>query len=101
MKKTGDRKLSRQRFKTFVTEQKFLLFMQIMILIGLAVEVGMFFALLWYGRPPATNIDQILQFFTVSALWVIVINMGIVLFWWVSKHGAWPVQIEAETDESN
>ena len=52
----------------------------------------MFFALLWYGRPAATEFELIYQFFIVTALWVLVINVGVVLFWWVSKQGQWPFE---------
>lgn len=76
-----------QKFKTFVTEQKTILLTQIGILLGLLVQVVMFFSLIWYGRPPATNIELVLQFFTVCALWIITINIGVVLFWWVSRLG--------------
>ncbi|MHA1638169.1 MAG: hypothetical protein ACTSUB_09165 [Candidatus Thorarchaeota archaeon] len=76
-----------QKFKTFVTEQKTILLTQIGILFGLLIQVIMFFSLIWYGRPPATDIELVLQFFTVCAFWIITINIGVVLFWWVSSLG--------------
>ncbi len=76
-----------QKFKTFVTEQKMILFTQIGILFGLLVQVIMFFSLIWYGRPSAFNTALVLQFFTVCAFWIITINIGVILFWWVSRLG--------------
>ncbi|MDF1541318.1 MAG: hypothetical protein P1Q69_20640 [Candidatus Thorarchaeota archaeon] len=84
------------RFKTFVTEQKMLLFTQIAILIGLGVEIGMFFALLLWGRPPGDQFELIFQFFGTAALWVMVINIGVVLFWWVSGLGPWSLTLEED-----
>jgi len=78
---------AKQRVKTFASEQKMLLFTQIGILFGLLVQVIIFFALIWYGRPPATDYELVLQFFTVTALWIFTINIGVVLFWWVSRLG--------------
>lgn len=74
-------------FRTFVTEQQMLLFMQIAVLLGLLVQVIMFVALLWYGRPPEGQYSQIHDFFLVSAVWVLTIDAGVVLFWWVTKQG--------------
>ncbi|MHA1902582.1 MAG: hypothetical protein ACXADL_02700 [Candidatus Thorarchaeota archaeon] len=92
---------ARQRFKTFVTEQKMLFFFQILILIGLAIQAGIFFALLWYGRPPATDFALVLDFFLVAAVWVLTINVGIVLFWWISRLGEWPIESPEEKEEKN
>ena len=78
---------ARQRVKTFATEQKMLLFTQIGILFGLLVQVIIFFSLIWYGRPPATDFELVLQFFMVVALWIFTINLSVVLFWWVSRLG--------------
>jgi hypothetical protein len=88
------------KIKTFATEQKMLLFTQIMILVGLAIQAGMFFALLWWGRPPANDYALVLEFFMVAALWVIVINLGIVLFWWVSKLGPWAFPAEEKQEKT-
>ncbi|MFO7836056.1 MAG: hypothetical protein R6V83_05335 [Candidatus Thorarchaeota archaeon] len=90
----------RRRFKTFATEQKTLLFFQIMILLGLLIQVAMFFAYLWYGRPPEGAYVVIAQFFLVAAIWVLTINTGIVLFWWVSRLGTWPVGETSSDDLS-
>lgn len=91
----------RRRFKTFVTEQKTLLFFQIMILLGLLVQVIMFFAYIWYGRPPEGDYLAIAQFFLVAAIWVLTINTGIVLFWWVSRLGSWPIRAASSDDLSD
>lgn len=89
----------RSRFKTFVTEQKMLLFTQIIILMGLMVQVIMLAALIWYGRPAdSSDTALVLQFFYVAALWVITIDIGVVVFWWVSKQGDWPLEL-SELDE--
>jgi hypothetical protein len=77
----------RPDFRTFVTEQRTLLFMQIAVLLGLLIECFMFIALLYYGRPPADEFAQIHQFFLVAAVWVLTIDAGVVLFWWVTKQG--------------
>ena len=74
-------------FKTFVTEQKMLLFMQIAVLLGLLIEVILFASLLWYGRPPEGSYALIHDFFYVAAVWVFAIDAGVVLFWWVTKQG--------------
>lgn len=84
------------RMKTFVTEQKMLLFTQIAILIGLLIQVGIFFSLLWWGRPPGTDYALVFQFYWTAALWVIVINIGVVLFWWVSSLGPWSITLEED-----
>lgn len=84
------------RFKTFVTEQKMLLFTQIAILIGLGVEIGIFFSLLIWGRPPGDQFELVFQFFWTAALWVIVINIGVVLFWWVSGLGPWSMTLDED-----
>ena len=76
-----------QRARTFVTEQKMLLFTQVGILFGLLIQIIIFFSLIWYGRPPSTDFELILQFFTVTALWIFTINLSVVLFWWVSRLG--------------
>lgn len=89
-----------QRVRTFATEQKMLLFTQLGILFGLLVQVIMFFALIWYGRPPSTDFDLVLQFFTVTALWIITINIGVVLFWWVSRLGTKSMFYEEPQSES-
>lgn len=73
-----------------------LLFTQIAILIGIFVEIGMFFSLLAWGRPPATEYELIFQFFWTAALWVIVIDIGVVLFWWVSGLGPWSMTLEED-----
>ena len=80
--------MSEEKLKTFVTGQRMLLFTQVMILVGLAVQIGLFFAYLWYGSPPAGSYALIIQFFLVAAVWVLTINAGLVLFWWVSNLGA-------------
>ncbi len=90
--------LSREKFKTFVTEQKMLFFTQIMILLGLFVQVIIFAALLVWGRPPSNNIPLVLEFFAVVALWVITIDIGVVLFWWVSERGDWPIDLSDYSD---
>ncbi|MFX0108249.1 MAG: hypothetical protein ACFE7R_08200 [Candidatus Hodarchaeota archaeon] len=93
-----------RQFKTFVTEQRTLLFFQIMILFGMLIQVGMFFALLFYGRPPASDYRAISDFFMTCAAWVITINVSIGLFWWVSNLGAWPITDEqppAPTEEDS
>ena len=90
---------ARQRFKTFVTEQKMLFFFQVLILIGLAIQAGIFFGLLWYGRPPTTDFALVLDFFLVAAAWVLTINVSIVLFWWISRLGEWPIEIQEEVEE--
>ena len=90
---------ARQRFKTFVTEQKMLFFFQILILIGLAIQAGIFFSLLWYGRPPGSDFALVLDFFLVTAVWVLTINVGIVLFWWVSRLGEWPIEIQEQKEQ--
>ncbi|MHA1908582.1 MAG: hypothetical protein ACW98Y_14870 [Candidatus Thorarchaeota archaeon] len=84
------------RMKTFVTEQKMLLFSQIAILIGIMVEIGIFFSLLWWGRPPATEYALVFQFYWTAALWVIIINMGVILFWWVSSLGPWSITLDED-----
>ncbi|MGY5876181.1 MAG: hypothetical protein RTU30_10570 [Candidatus Thorarchaeota archaeon] len=79
--------------RTWVTWQKTVLLFQIMILIGIGVQLGMFFALLWWGRPVSSMIAEptlsalVLQFFVVAALWILIINISVVLFWWVTKQG--------------
>ncbi|NHJ14316.1 MAG: hypothetical protein EAX95_11605 [Candidatus Thorarchaeota archaeon] len=80
--------MSEEKLKTFVTGQRMMLFTQVMILVGLAMQVGLFFAYLWYGSPPAGNYALIIQFFFVAAVWIMTINAGVVLFWWVSGLGA-------------
>ncbi|TFG12192.1 hypothetical protein EU537_10275 [Candidatus Thorarchaeota archaeon] len=90
-----------RRFKTFVTEQKTLLFFQIMILLGLLIQVIMFFAFIWYGRPPAWDYEAISQFFLVAALWIITINISVVLFWWVSRLGKWPFLESMNSEEES
>ncbi|MCK5238568.1 MAG: hypothetical protein KAR33_03405 [Candidatus Thorarchaeota archaeon] len=84
------------RFKTFVSEQKMLLFTQIAILMGLVIEIGIFFSLLWWGRPPAIEYALVFQFYWTLALWVIIINMGIILFWWVSSLGPWSITLDED-----
>ncbi|MFW9932340.1 MAG: hypothetical protein ACFFDR_06760, partial [Candidatus Thorarchaeota archaeon] len=76
------------------TEQKMLLFTQIAILIGLAVQVGIFFSLLIWGRPPASETELVLQFFLTAALWIFTINFSTILFWWVSRLGPWTIAID-------
>ena len=87
-----------QRVKTFATEQKMLLFTQIGILIGLVVQIGIFFSLLIWGRPPSTQYDLVLQFFLTAAFWVFTINGTTVLFWWISRLGPW-VMAEEDTPQ--
>lgn len=89
--------MSEEKLKTFVTGQRMMLFTQVMILMGLAIQVGLFFAYLWYGSPPAGNYSLIIQFFLVAAVWVMTINAGVVLFWWVSNLGAKQQQETVET----
>ncbi len=91
----------RNRFRTFVTEQKTLLFTQVAILMGLVIQIGLFFALLYYGRPPSTEYALVLQFFVVAAVWVLTINIGVLLFWWVSARAEWPIFVEAECDDDD
>jgi hypothetical protein len=78
-----------------------LLATQIFILLGIIIEIGMFFALLWYGRPPSTEFELIFQFFIVAALWVVIIDVGVVLFWWVSKQGQWPFEANPDQVKTN
>ncbi len=85
--------VSREKFKTFVTEQKMLFFTQVVILLGLLVQVIMFASLLWWGRPDASNTALVLQFFAVAAFWVITIDIGVALFWWISNQGDWPIDV--------
>ena len=88
-------------FRTFVTEQKMLLFMQVLILLGLVAQAFMFIAFLWYGKPPEGQYALIREYFLVAAVWVLTINAGIVLFWWVTKQGrARSIQTEPQTDET-
>ncbi|MBN2229675.1 MAG: hypothetical protein JW779_08760 [Candidatus Thorarchaeota archaeon] len=89
---------ARQRVKTFATEQKMLLFTQIAILIGLMVQVGIFFSLLIWGRPPVAETELVLQFFLTAALWIFTINFSTILFWWVSRLGPWTITIEPEEE---
>jgi hypothetical protein len=84
------------RVKTFATEQKMLLFTQLSILLGLAVQVCLFFALLIWGRPPSNDAALVLQFFFTVALWVLTINASTVLFWWVSRLGPWTMAAQDE-----
>lgn len=86
-------------FRTFVTEQRMLLLMQIAVLLGLLVQVIMFVALLWYGRPSEGQYSQIHNFFLVSAVWVLTIDAGVVLFWWVTKQGKETVEGEEQQYE--
>ena len=88
----------RKGMRTFVTWQKTLLFFQICIIIGLGVQLVIFSALLWYGRPLVTETALVLQFFQVCALWVLTINVGIWLFWWVTRQGQ---VTERTTTQSN
>lgn len=74
-------------FRTFVTEQKTLLFMQIAVLLGLLVQSIMFVALLFYGRPPEGEYNLIHHFFLVAAAWILTIDAGVVLFWWLTNQG--------------
>ncbi|UCE09324.1 MAG: hypothetical protein JSW61_10130 [Candidatus Thorarchaeota archaeon] len=91
---------TRTRFKTFVTEQRMLLITQIAILLGLVIQVIMFAFLLWYGRPAdSSDTALVQQFFLVAALWVITIDLGVGLFWWVSKQGDWPIDLSEFIDE--
>lgn len=64
-----------------------LLFFQITIILGLLVQLGMFFVFLWLTYPQITgNPELLIQFFTTVALWVLTIDAGIWLFWWVAKQ---------------
>ncbi len=85
------------RVKTFATEQKMLLFTQLSILLGLAIQVCMFIALIIWGRPPANDTALVLQFFLTAALWVLTINASTFLFWWVSRLGPWTMAVEEES----
>jgi hypothetical protein len=80
--------MSEEKLKTFVTGQRMMLFTQVMILVGLAMQIALFFAYLWYGSPPAGSYELIIEFFFVAAVWVMTINVGVVLFWWISNLGA-------------
>ncbi len=86
-----------QKVRTFATEQKMLLFTQISILIGLAVQIGIFFSLLIWGRPPANETALVLQFFVTAALWIFTINFSTILFWWISRLGPWTISGEEES----
>ncbi len=95
----------RPDFRTFVTEQKMLLFMQIAVLLGLVIQAIMFTAFLWYGNPGAavtpSEFASIHQFFLVAAVWVLTIDVGIVLFWWMTRQGRAPLtHIEPQIEES-
>jgi hypothetical protein len=81
-----------------------LLFTQMAILLGLIIQLVMFAFLLWYGRPADSSETALVQqFFLVAALWVITINVGVALFWWVSKQGDWPIDLSEflEEDETS
>ena len=84
-----------------------LLFFQIAIVLGLLVQLGMFFVFLWLTYPQITsNPALLIQFFTTAALWVLTIDAGIWLFWWVAKHGRleWtvysPLRMKSKSEES-
>ncbi len=90
------------RVKTFITEQKALLITQVLIVLGLLIQVGFFFALLIWGRPPSSETALVLQFFLTAAIWVMTINFSTILFWWVSLLGSWTLSRKHEeipTDE--
>ena len=83
-----------------------LLFFQITIILGLLVQLGMFFVFLWLTYPQITgNPALLIQFFAIVAFWVLTIDAGIWLFWWVAKHGRleWsaygPLRMKPEPDE--
>ena len=78
-----------------------LLFTQIAILIGLGVEVGMFFSLLWWGRPPSDQFELVFQFYWTAALWVIIINIGVIMFWWISSLGPWSLTLDEDEISSD
>ncbi len=91
--------------RTWVTWQKTVLFFQVMTVLGLLIQVGMFFALLLWGRPTLTGTSSvdtplILNFFVVAAVWVMTINAGIWLFWWITKQGRAQLQLVEETEET-
>ncbi|MBD3407565.1 MAG: hypothetical protein GF411_15720 [Candidatus Lokiarchaeota archaeon] len=77
----------RENVKTFVTWQRTLLFFQICIILGILVQGIIFATLLWWGRPPLSNLALVLQFYQVLAFWVLTINASVILFWWVTKNG--------------
>ncbi len=60
----------------------------------------MFVAYIWYGRPAPTDTAMIIQFFTVAAFWVLTIDGGVFLFWWVSRLGPWVLQDDEEEEST-
>jgi hypothetical protein len=83
-----------------------LLFFQIAIILGLITQLALFFVFLWLTYPMITgNAALLIQFFTTVAIWVLTIDAGIWLFWWVAKNGRleWtlykPLRMKAEPDQ--